>query len=316
MNPIVSVIIPTYKGSDVVERAVKSVLSQTYQPVEIIVVDDNGLEAKEQLQTESVLKPYIESKEIIYIPHKVNKNGSAARNTGVYASSGKYITLLDDDDIYYPNKVELQVKELDSLTNEYGLVYCSIECDYGDKLLTSYATESGDLFEKLLYHDVVIGSDTLMVRRNVYLELNGFDESFKRHQDFEFTARVAKMWRIKAINHIGVRSFELNRNAPKDKEQAIQYRKHYIDKMLSYFDDFSKQKKKKIIGCNYIMLYGPELRGGSYFAVYKDCRKLVQAHGYDFTMKDYICSIIHIIISKNKKKKTYRRYNGFFGKQT
>lgn len=315
MPPIVSVIIPTHKGSDVIERAVKSVINQTYQPVEIIVVDDNGLGSKEQIRTEGVLKSYIDANEIIYIPHNVNKNGSAARNTGAYAASGKYITLLDDDDIYYSNKVELQVKEFEALSNEYGLVYCSIDCDYGDKMLTAYAVESGNLFEKLLYHDVVIGSDTLMVRRDVYLELGGFDESFKRHQDFEFTARVAKKWKIKAINCVGVRSFELMRNVPKDKEKAIQYRKHYIDKMLPYFDEFCNNKKKRIIGCNYIMLYGPELRNGNFFTVYKECSKLVKVHGFTFTMKDYTSSIIHILNSKKKKKKIHRRYNDYFGKQ-
>ena len=109
MEPKVSVIIPTHKGSGVVQRAVDSVLRQTYKNIEIIVVDDNGRLSEEQLKTEEVLKTYINDGLIKYVPHEINKNGSAARNTGVRNSSGEYITLLDDDDEYLPDKVETQV---------------------------------------------------------------------------------------------------------------------------------------------------------------------------------------------------------------
>ena len=88
---LVSVIIPTHKGSENICRAVDSVLSQTYGSIEVIVVDDNGLGSEEQRKTEEAMGKYSGDSRVTYLTHKVNKNGSAARNTGLRASKGEYI---------------------------------------------------------------------------------------------------------------------------------------------------------------------------------------------------------------------------------
>ena len=88
MNCLVTTVITTYKGLDTIKRAVESVLSQTYRNIETIVVDDNGLGSEAQIATENIIKQY---PEVIYIPHKINKNGSAARNTGLKRAKGKYL---------------------------------------------------------------------------------------------------------------------------------------------------------------------------------------------------------------------------------
>ena len=100
----VSVIIPTYKGSDNLIRAIKSVLNQTYKNIEIIVVDDNDENSIFRKENEERLKSFIDDNKIIYLKHKCNKNGAAARNTGLRKSSGAYITFLDDDDYFLYNK--------------------------------------------------------------------------------------------------------------------------------------------------------------------------------------------------------------------
>ena len=86
---LVSIIIPTYKGSDNIKRAVESALSQTYEQVEVYVVDDNGSGSKEQIETENELKCYEGDDRVHYIAHERNINGSAARNTGIKASKGE-----------------------------------------------------------------------------------------------------------------------------------------------------------------------------------------------------------------------------------
>ena len=105
-NPIVSVIITTFARPDNLIRAIKSVLNQTYKPIEIIVVDDNGKGTPSQQETEKILREYICSGAIQYITHDMNKNGSAARNTGFRASMGEYVNFLDDDDEFAPTKIE------------------------------------------------------------------------------------------------------------------------------------------------------------------------------------------------------------------
>lgn len=110
-NVKVSVIIPTYRRTEDITRALDSVLAQTLEAVEVIVVDDNGIGSECGIATETAMRPYIDSKRITYIQHEKNKNGSAARNTGIKVAKGKYISFLDDDDIYRPDRLEKCVLE-------------------------------------------------------------------------------------------------------------------------------------------------------------------------------------------------------------
>ena len=97
-TPLVSVIIPTYKRPDYLDRAIDSVLNQTYNNIEIIVVDDNNPNTEGRERTEKIMRRYENNPHVIYIKHEYNKNGSAARNTGFKASHGVYLAFLDDDD--------------------------------------------------------------------------------------------------------------------------------------------------------------------------------------------------------------------------
>ena len=103
MNNLVTIVIPTYKRPDQLKRVIDSCLSQTYSNVEIIVVDDNYPETEYRKATEKVMHLY-NNKNIKYIKHDKNRNGSAARNTGLANATGKYITFVDDDDILYQEK--------------------------------------------------------------------------------------------------------------------------------------------------------------------------------------------------------------------
>ena len=112
MNDKVSIIIPTYKRSDLLERAIKSVINQTYKNIEIIVVDDNVNNSKEHLQNLKIIEKY---PQIIYIKNKKNLGGGLTRNVGIKASTGEYIAFLDDDDEFYPTKIEKQYQLYKSL---------------------------------------------------------------------------------------------------------------------------------------------------------------------------------------------------------
>ena len=78
---LISIIIPTYGGGEFLERAIESALAQTYDNIEVIVVDDNGIDTENQLKTATIMKKYEFNPKVFYICHEVNKNGSAARNT-------------------------------------------------------------------------------------------------------------------------------------------------------------------------------------------------------------------------------------------
>ena len=93
MNQLISIIIPTYGRPTTLKRSIDSVLSQTYSKIEIIVVDDNNPDTESRKETEEVMSTFSDSR-IKYLKHEHNKNGSAARNTGIRKASGKYIGIL------------------------------------------------------------------------------------------------------------------------------------------------------------------------------------------------------------------------------
>jgi glycosyltransferase involved in cell wall biosynthesis len=115
--PAVSVIIPTYNRAEFLRLAITSVLNQTFQDFEIIVVDD----ASED-HTHEVVHNF-RDKRIKYIHHEVNKRVAAARNTGVLNSSGAYIAFVDDDDEWLPKKLQMQVALLENSPSIVGGVY-------------------------------------------------------------------------------------------------------------------------------------------------------------------------------------------------
>lgn len=193
-NPLVSVIIPTYKNDGSLIQAIESVLNQTYKNIEIIVVDDNEPKSKERLFTEEMMEAYEQLDNVNYIKHEKNKNGSAARNTGFKNCKGEYIALLDDDDYFTKEKTELQVEYL-NLNKEYGAVYGG---RYELKETIVHSKE-GDLTKDLLQYTILPCTCSLLIRREVYKELNGFNESYKRHQDFEFLLRFFEKNKIGVI---------------------------------------------------------------------------------------------------------------------
>jgi hypothetical protein len=105
--------------------------------------------------------------------------------------------LLDDDDVFMPDKVERQVDLLSSLSNDYAFVYCSHEIYKDGKLIKiNHARRSGYLFYEKVSGQLEIQTSGILIRREIYDEFYGFDESFRRHQDWEFIERIMSKYKI------------------------------------------------------------------------------------------------------------------------
>ena len=201
MNPLVSIIIPTYARPTNLIRAIDSVLSQTYSPIEIIVVDDNGVNTPFQKETEELLSQYVSANRVTYLKHEVNKNGSAARNTGTRASHGEIIGYLDDDDTFMSNKIEEQVKRLQEAhasNPKVGAVYCNInKRGYAKKINHATANKKeGNLAEAILAGEVQLNSSTILLYRYAFDAIDGWDERYLRHQDWEFCIRFFRKYEM------------------------------------------------------------------------------------------------------------------------
>lgn len=270
MSELVSVVIPSYGGGEFLRRTVDSVLGQTYQDIEVIVVDDNGVGTENQLKTAEQMRVYENNPKVRYVCHEVNKNGSAARNTGAKNAKGTYIALLDDDDEFYPDKIEKQMEVMSSLGDNYALTYCGIRAFVGETMDHEYRpTQSGSLLYEVLIHKVVIGSSSLLIKRSAWEEMGGFDESFWRHQDWEFTARVCAAYKVKATDHIGVKRHILMRNSPQNPDQTLQYRNHYLEKMKPLIERFSPKEQKFIVMNNLLDVCVQYLKAKQYRGFFK-----------------------------------------------
>ena len=122
---LVSVVIPTYSRNDSLCRAIDSVLDQTYQNLEIIVVDDNPMDSEWRKSTETLMAKYADDHRIRYLKNKENLGGAGARNVGIKAARGDYIAFLDDDDVYFKERIDNQLEcFLNNQSEKLALVFC------------------------------------------------------------------------------------------------------------------------------------------------------------------------------------------------
>lgn len=183
-RPLASVIITTYKRPEFLVRAIKSVKVQTYSNFEILIVDDNNPDTEYRKETEELMSEFENDNQIKYIKHAKNMNGAAARNTGIRNAKGKYVTFLDDDDVYLPEKITKQVDFLEKNKSCEG-VYCGWQ-EGTEKIRPKRA---GDLTFYLLSGEVRIVTNAIMVTKESALSIGGWDETFRRNQEAAFLLR-------------------------------------------------------------------------------------------------------------------------------
>jgi glycosyltransferase involved in cell wall biosynthesis len=182
----VSVVIPTFKNRGGLVNSIESVLSQNYKGrLEVIVVDDNDPSSLYRRSTKALMSTFKNDPRVKYICHESNKNGAAARNTGIHNSSGEYIAFLDDDDVFLKDKITRQVDYLENNPN-VDAVYCYAR--RGKKFVYNMTIEGNGLRQILMLQSNFFTS-TLMFRREAIESIHGFDENFIRYQDYELLLR-------------------------------------------------------------------------------------------------------------------------------
>ena len=206
----VSVIIPTHNRAHVVDRAIGSVLRQTYQNFEIIVVDDASTDS-----TEEVVKRFGDSR-IRYLRHEQNYGAPWARNSGAKVARGEYLAFLDSDDVWYPKLLERQLAVLVSLPPAVGMICCGMIRKEGNSCRVLIPGTRGLGFDNNLIHGNGICTSSFVVRKTAFQAVEGFDVKFSSFQDFDFLLRMTAKYQVAAINevlmeyHLGNDSISLN----------------------------------------------------------------------------------------------------------
>jgi len=253
-NKLVSIIIPTFRSKGGIISSVDSVLDQTYQNLEVIVIDDNDPDTNERLQTESFMSKYQSDSRVRYIKHDRNRNGAVARNTGIKASNGEYIAFLDDDDTFRKDKIERQVMYLESHP-DMDAVYTSIAIDGRPIVLTPY---EGNALLPLLTERTRMFTSTLLFKRKPILEIRGFTESFRRHQDFDLLIKFFYAgYHIGCIKEVLADYNNISTNRLKGRsleDLKAQYLLQF-SAVIDSLEDIKKGSRNKIIANNYASVF-------------------------------------------------------------
>ena len=239
-NPTVSVIIPTYNRAHLISRAIKSVLNQTYQDFEVIVVDDGSTD-----NTEEVIKEFQKKDERIkYVRHEKNKGGSAARNTGIKAAKGKYIAFLDSDDEWLSKKLQKQIaiyqksEKLDSKVLYTGIFY--IDQSNGTTQ-QKIPTKEGWIFYDLLFDNVVVGGCSTVILPRRCIDVVGlFDEMLDSSQDLDMWLRLSRRYPFIAIKEPLTKVYIHEKRITENARAKVRAREHIFEK---FSEEIQKERR-------------------------------------------------------------------------
>jgi glycosyltransferase involved in cell wall biosynthesis len=181
---LVSAIITTHNRSNLLSRAIDSVLAQTYPHLEIIVVDDGSRDG-----TEELVSRYRERCERLrYLRHDIPRGACSARNYGIREARGEFVAGLDDDDEWLPERVE---KLLGSYRDEYAYVCSRDWIVYSDRMEQREKKKVITL-KDMLYRNVT--GNQILTRRERLLAVGGFDESLTSGQDYDMWLRLLERY--------------------------------------------------------------------------------------------------------------------------
>ena len=305
-SPTVSVIIPTYNRAHLVGRAIKSVLEQTYQDFELIVVDDGSTD-----NTKEVVKGF-NDKRIKYILHEKNKGATAARNTGIKAARGEYIAFQVSDDEWLPVKLEKQMKVFETVPPEVGVVYTGFY-----RLKNSKKTyipspkiiqKEGYIFGSLLKGNFVT-TQAVLVKRECFERAGMFDESLPRLQDWELFIRISKDYHFKCVDEPLLISYYQPHSISADQSALIRALKLILEK---HFEDFKKDKRvlaSFFANSGDLLCSGGEFRQGRSYLI-----KAVKA--YPLNIKYLGAALVSLLGQRvyNRAATSYRKIRDWFFK--
>jgi glycosyltransferase involved in cell wall biosynthesis len=200
VDPVVSVIVPTFNRPDMLRRALQSVLDQSFKRFEILVANDAGE------GVESIVQHMNTAQQITYVRHDRNRGLAATRNTALRLARGKYIAYLDDDDMYYPQHLETLVGVLEKQ---------GCEAAYTDAQRVHHRQDEGRWVE--IHRDVPFSCDfdndrilignfipvlCVMHEKRCLEQAGLFDESLTTHEDWDLWIRLSRRFKFAHIRQV------------------------------------------------------------------------------------------------------------------
>src|SRR3990172_347270 len=232
-SPLVSIVLPTYNCAAFLPHSIGSILAQTYNSYEIIVVDDGSID-----NTKEVLTPFMQK--INYIYYHQNKGSHVARNIGIQSSRGKYIAFIDADDIWLPEKLQTDIEYFETHP-EVNMVYSKhLNIDQNGRMLDEASQKrlpSGNIFTQLFSEQNFIITSSVVVRKEIFETTGLFYEQLSNCQDWDMWLRIAFYFKVGGINTPLVKYRHNPHSLSKNRNNVLKYQKMVIDKIYSNFKD-------------------------------------------------------------------------------
>lgn len=244
--------------------SIDSVFQQSYTDFELIIVDDNDPTSTFRTETTEIIRQQQElGRRIKYICHDRNRNGATARNTGFKEASGDYISFLDSDDFYLPLRIEQAVDLLESTGKEIGGFYSGVEFRRSGKMYNTFedACQGNFIAETLACRFQLGTGSNLFLKRTAFEAVGGFDETFWRHQDYEFLVRFFEHFDLAATKEVLVVKNNENYNLP-NYSKSLEIKKQYLWKYRTLIETLPREEQNYIARSNYVWLGEMALREG------------------------------------------------------
>lgn len=237
INEKVSVVIPTYNRAELLKKAVESLLSQSHQNIEIVIVDDCSTDHTSEVIGE------MKDHRIQYIKHPANKGGAAARNTGIAHAAGDYIGFLDSDDQWLPKKLEKQLEVFRKNSN-IGVVYTGLSVVNETKVLREMMPMfKGNILTKLIQFNCIDTTSSILVKKELLDEIEGFDASFPSCQDWDLYIRLAQKTQFDYVKEPLVLFFQHSEERITSNKKAVQ-QGHLL--IYEKYKELARQQEDKV----------------------------------------------------------------------
>ena len=245
-NPKVSIVIPVYNGSNYLRKAIDSALGQTYKNIEVIVINDGSNDGG---KTDKICKSY--GNKIRYFK-KENGGVASALNMGIEKMQGEYFSWLSHDDIYYPDKVEKQVKALSRLKDKSIVVYSGYEIiDKDGNHITQTDFEAKHNIEDLnkplypFFH-LILNGCSMLIHHTIFNKVGIFNEELSTTQDYDLWFRILKETNIYYDNNIVLKS--RSHSGQTSKRSIDRHIKECNAFWLEVFSTMTKEKMTELEG--------------------------------------------------------------------
>lgn len=275
---LVSVIMPTYKRSEKLCRAIESVLNQTYSNLELLLINDNNPFDEYTSQLKEKIQKYLVDERFHLIIQEKHVNGAVARNLGIKKARGQYIAFLDDDDWWEYNKLEEQVKVLNSLDDTWGAVSCKFTLynQAGNIVGKTHKYKDGYIYKDILNLMSDVATGTLLLRHDFFDKTRYFDENLLRHQDLQLLVEFTSKYKLKEVNqYLHCVDVSDTQNRP-DANKLIRYKKDFFESIKPIMDSLNKNEQDCIYAMHKFELAFVYLKNGNISEGFLCCKDVLK----------------------------------------